>query len=198
MYMTMKGRLISILLLLLIGAGCAGASAPAPTSSPTADPYFTAQGAGEPRSAGYWLLWNSCAPDNRAETAAANGGREEGWIIMDDLLSDPGILLGELPVVDCPRGMQLLKTQDLEGGDRGDNAAYALARQLLAAQLNLAAGTEYCPAAEGAVQSAQLLLIAVGFDGLGVYANGLSSELAAAIPPITDLLRDFNSGGLCR
>ena len=30
-----------------------------------------ARGAGEPRTAGYWALWNTCAPDNRAGVAAA-------------------------------------------------------------------------------------------------------------------------------
>ncbi|MDF1597979.1 MAG: hypothetical protein P1T08_18035 [Acidimicrobiia bacterium] len=44
---------------------------------------------GEPRSAAYWALWNTCAPDNRSELAAANGGREAGWVLVDDLLADP-------------------------------------------------------------------------------------------------------------
>jgi hypothetical protein len=73
-----------------------------PSPIPTIDPFFASQGGGEPRTAGYWLARNSCAEDNRADVAAANGGREAGWIILDDLLQDPGILLGGLSVETCP------------------------------------------------------------------------------------------------
>ena len=57
-----------------------------------------------PRTAGYWLVWNACAEDNQADVARANGGREAGWLILDDLLAHPGILLGELAVETCERG----------------------------------------------------------------------------------------------
>lgn len=40
------------------------------------------------------MVWNSCAEGNKADVAAANGGRAAGWIILDDLLADPGIQLG--------------------------------------------------------------------------------------------------------
>jgi hypothetical protein len=77
---------------------------PLPTQAPTNAPFVASDGGGEPRSAGHWLLWNSCAPGNRAATAAANGGRAAGWIILDDLLVDPGVLVGGYAVETCEQG----------------------------------------------------------------------------------------------
>jgi hypothetical protein len=73
--------------LLLSGCSRAGLVAVTPTtvSTPegpsahsTPDPYFQSDGGGEPRSAGYWLLWNGCVEGNKADVAAANGGRSAG------------------------------------------------------------------------------------------------------------------------
>jgi hypothetical protein len=49
---------------------------------------------GDPRTVGYEAVWNACAPDSRAEFVAANGGREAGWIIRDDLLTNPASTRG--------------------------------------------------------------------------------------------------------
>jgi hypothetical protein len=190
------------LFLLVIVSTVACAAEPTPTPlppSPTADPYFAAQGTGEPRGAGYWQLWNSCAPDNRSETAAANGGRQAGWFIMDDLLQEPGILLGELVVATCADGLHFLQGQPLSGSVDPDDVAYPLAAQLLAAQLNLATGAEHCPAVDDAVRSAQLLLVEAGFDGagkaLGPGAEPQDRELAEFL---TEQLANYNIGRLCQ
>jgi hypothetical protein len=197
--MITKYRLLILLLLIhLAGSGCAAPALPAPTPTPTIDPYYQARGAGDPRPAGYWLLWNSCAPKNRADIAAANGGRSAGWILMDDLLADPGILMGELPLATCQQGLRLLQAQDLQGTDRAADGLYQVAGELLAAQLNMAAGAEHCPAADEAVQAGQLMLVASGFNGRGTYTAAISDEIAAAIPQVTKLLRDYNRGALCR
>lgn len=112
---------------------------------------------------------------------------------MDDLLADPGILLGETAIETCPQGLSLLDRQS------GQQAVDVLAAQLFAAQLNLAAGAESCPAVETAVQSSQLLLISLGFDA--------SSSLQAASPEPLDRdlafflaqqLEQYNLGTLCR
>jgi hypothetical protein len=159
---------------------------------------FASDGGGEPRSAGYWQLWNGCAEENKAEVAAANGGREAGWIIMDDLLADPGILVGPVAVETCDQGLTLLRAQDAAGGEMSGDAAYALAAQLMAAQLNLGAGAEYCPAVGEAVQAGQLLLLSLDFDGSGSYldpeAGGDDRELALFL---TDQLRAYSAGSLC-
>ena len=195
----MKPWSLLILLALIASAGCSQAPAPTSTPPPTVDPFFAANGAGEPRSASYWQLWNSCAPDNRAQTAAANGGREAGWILMDDLLQSPGVMLGEVAVTSCDEGLRFLQARTLSGAAAADSAAYPLAAQLLAAQLNLAAGAETCPAVEDAVRSAQLLLLGADFSGSG---EALGSEATAEERDMAEFLTEqliaYNAGNLCR
>jgi hypothetical protein len=195
-------QLIPWLLLLLFALAAACAAEPEPRLEPpipAANDLFASRGGGDPRTAGYWLLWNSCAPDNRAETAAANGGRAAGWIILDDLLQDPGILLGEVSVASCQEGLNLLSGRDLSGRSRKGEAAYELAAQLLVAQLNLAAGASSCPAIDQAVQGGQLLLLSAGWDGSGRYLEQepASRELETALV-LTGQLDQYNSGLLCR
>lgn len=182
----------------LLFIGCS--TVPNPTSStPAADTYFETQGGGEPRATGYWLVWNSCAPNNRADEAAANGGRAAGWIIMDDLLQDPGVLLGELELIRCEDGLRLLESRPVQGSASPDDAAYPLAAQLLAAQLNLAVAAEYCPAVDDAVRSAQLLLLGAGFNGSGqVLELEASTEERELARFLTVQLTEYNSGALCR
>lgn len=203
--LTMDSFFIFSLLFLIITliAGCSQSTTDIEllTPSPTFDDdqFFFSQGGGEPRLAGYWLLWNSCTADNRAETAAANGGRAAGWIILDDILKDPGILLGELQVVTCEQGINLLQGLDLDGNARGGDAAYQLAAQLLVAQVNLAVGAEYCPASDQAVAAGQLLLIGLGFNGRGGYLGlPVDSQDIETAEILIDQLAQYNAGELCK
>jgi hypothetical protein len=153
---------------------------------------------GDPRSTAYWTVWNTCAPENRATQAAANGGRKEGWTLMDDLLKDPGILMGKMQVETCQQGLNLLQSRNLQGIEMNNDAAYALAAQLLAAQLNLAAGSEYCPASDQAVSQAQLLLLELNFDGTGGYLGPpKAGKNIEAANKLTEQLASYNSGVLC-
>ena len=200
-----------LLLLIAILAACSPSSpvTPSPTASlpttllptatPDVDPFFQSHGSGEPRSTGYWLLWNSCAPGNKAETAAANGGREAGWVILDDLLAAPGVLLGELTIDSCELAINLLQAQDSTGLDHSADVAYSLAAQLLAAQLNLAAGAEYCPAVDQAVRAGQLLLIKQGFNATGGYFSVVeNSQDRQAADFLVEQLIEYKTGNLCR
>jgi hypothetical protein len=152
---------------------------------------------GEPRPAAYWALWNTCAPQNRATQAAANGGRQAGWILLDDLIVDPGIQLGDYPLTSCEEGLALLQRLVTPGENTGD-PAYELAGALLAAELNLNVGAETCPIAEETVLGSHLILSQIGFDGTGEYAASASSEVAQAIPRLMELLKGYNRGELCR
>lgn len=197
-------------LISLVASACASqlrdvptAARPAPTLAvlaltPAVDPYHQSTGGGQPRSTGYWLLWNTCAEGNQAETARANGGRDAGWTLMDDLLADPGMLVGGLEVTTCPQGVGLLRAQEVSGTDHGNDPAYTLAAQLLAAQLNLASGAGSCPAAEEAVRGGQLLLISLDFNSTGTYlglpAGGQQRETASIL---ADQLSQYNTGALC-
>lgn len=167
---------------------------PIPTPAPTVNPYYKSGAGGEPRTTGYWLLWNSCAPDNRADVAAANGGRAAGWIILDDLLVNPGIVVGNLLVTDCVQAVNLLNYKDIFGEEKTDDLTYSVAAQLLAAQLNLAAGAVSCPAAEDALNGGQLYLVGLGFTGAGDYTPEDTNPVSTFI----ENLQQYNLGNLCQ
>jgi hypothetical protein len=211
---------LAILAAILVTA-CASSTGPTPTTTPEALPTPSAQPPrptpaapndafsdlpdaarvatrqGDPRTAGYWLLWNSCAEENRAGVAAANGGRAAGWILVDDLLADPGIQLGNYPVTTCEEGLALLQGRTA-AGEETDDPIYGLAAELLTAELNLDVGAETCPIAEEAVLGGHLVLGNVGFDGTGAYTAATSDEIADAIPRLVELLQAYNRGELCR
>ena len=192
--------------LLLLQAGCgrpaaptAVATLPAALPTPLQEALYQSSGGGEPRTGGYWIMWSTCGENSQAEMAKANGGRQAGWVILDDLLADPGMLVGAVAVESCPQGVALLQGRAAGGGDRSNDPAYSLASQLLAAQLNLAASAESCPAAEQAVQAAQLLLVSLEFDGTGSYlgppTGGREVETAKIL---LEQLGEYNTGMLCR
>ena len=174
-----------------------------PTVTPPADAFSDlrdearlATRVGDPRPPTYWALWNTCAEENRAETAEANGGRAAGWFLMDDLLENPGIQVGELPVASCEVGLAIL--EDIPGsGDETRTAILNLASALLAAELNLNVGAETCPIAEEALVGSHLVLSEVGFEGSDLKTE-ISSEVASAVPRLLELLEGYNSGQLCR
>lgn len=163
------------------------------------DGYFESSGSGEPRSSAYWLQWNTCMEGNQSAIAAANGGREAGWILLDDLLEEPGLLVGPLQVETCGKAVNLLQLKDLSDQERSNDPAYILAGQLAVAQLNLAAGSEYCQASDEAVSGAQMLLLSLEFNGMGSYLGPPreSPDLATAHTFI-DQLASYNLGTLCR
>lgn len=152
-------------------------------------------GGGDPRPAAYWSLWNSCAPENRAAEAAANGGRAAGWILVDDLLADPGLQLGDHRLSTCDEALALLLGQTATGQETGD-PTYGLAAQLLAAELNLSTGAETCPIAEEVVFGAHLVLANTRFDG--ARTSLLNAEATGAVPQLTSLLTSYNLGTLCQ
>ena len=151
-------------------------------------------GGGGPRPPAYWALWNTCAPDNRAAEAKENGGRTAGWVLVDDVLADPGIQLGDHLLASCPESLALLRGLDAEGEDTED-PAYALAAQLLAAELNLNVGAETCPIAEEAIFGAHLVLSTANFDGISV--SPLDAEASGGLPRLVELLTAYNIGILC-
>ncbi|HSF86734.1 MAG TPA: hypothetical protein VLG28_13910, partial [Acidimicrobiia bacterium] len=140
-------------------------------------------------------LWNTCAPDNRSAEAEANGGADAGWYLVDDILADPGIGLGDHMLTTCDESVALLEGRTATG-DEANDPAFALAAQLLAAEVNLNIGAETCPAAEEAVVGAQIVLAAAQFDGAS--ASPLDAEAGGALPQLIDLLTAYNSGELCR
>jgi hypothetical protein len=153
---------------------------------------------GDPRPPAYWAVWNSCAPDNRAAEAAANGGSVAGWFLVDDFLDDPGIALGDYSIESCPAALALLQKPAFSSDRENDLLLHTLAGQLLAAELNLNAGAESCPIVKEAAVGAHIVLAEASFDGQAPLAAELSDELAAAVPQLIELLDAYNRGDLCR
>jgi hypothetical protein len=154
-------------------------------------------GGGDPRTARTWVIWSTCGEGSQAETAQANGGREAGWFLLDDLLEDPGIKIGEYAIESCQDGVALLEGHRDDGSDTAE-PVYELARQLLTAELNLGAGTEWCPIAEEVVLGGHLVLSAIGFSGTEGAGATPTDEIVAAMPELTALLMAYNTGELCQ
>ena len=162
---------------------------------------------GEPRTIGFWSNWNTCTGGNQDQTAAENGGPEAGWYILDDLLKSPGYVIGilELGEDDCKVAVYILNKSDIEAGKKkASDAAYNLAAQLLAAELNLSAGAKTCQAVVDAVNEAQTLLAGIEFDGTGNYLDPKSvkkskllQERAQRANELAFILDTYNNGNLC-
>lgn len=151
----------------------------------------TVLGSGEPRSGGYWITWSSCGEDSRAATAAANGGREAGWIIVDDLISDPGVVLGGHTVTNCDEAVAILDASRTD-------ALSSLARQLLTAMLNRLAGSESCGGADETIAVAGDILASQEYRGPEGDLMELDSEATESLERLGELLAFYNSGELCR
>jgi len=149
---------------------------------------------GEPRTPGYWKNWNTCTGGNQATTAAKNGGPTEGWFLLDDLLPQP---IGTLLIDTCQEGVLILSNKDICSGKlMASDAAYKLARNLLAAKLNLSAGAETCQAVQDAVAAGDALLAKINFNGCGSYLRkGSDYQLAISLASTLDR---YNNGNLCQ
>jgi hypothetical protein len=149
---------------------------------------------GDQRTIGYWKNWNRCTSGNQAAVADRNGGASEGFFLLEDVLP---LSLGSYEVTTCEQAVMLLNKRDLSGKNRANDAAYALAAQLLAAKANLAAGAGECGITSTILQ-ADALLISIDFDGTGSFLppKPLKPERATALM-LADILDDYNNGLLC-
>jgi hypothetical protein len=161
---------------------------------------------GGQRTIGYWKNWSTCTNGNQAATAANNGGAAEGFYLVDDLLPQT---IGDLTIDNCEDAVSILDKRDINNGKkRAGDAAFALAAQLLAAQLNVDAGAGTCAAATQAIADAQQLLDDINFNGTGNYFKGSNSngkgnantgdaEQAALAHQLAAILDAYNNGLLC-
>ena len=177
---------------------------------------------GGARTPGYWKNWNTCSGGMQVETAAKLGGVQEGIFLLDDLLPQS---LGDFLIIEnCENGVLILDTRDLEETNkkdgplkRGNDAAYTLARALLAARLNQDAGAcvpsgfdflgEYGldGTFEELLTTADELLSAIEFTGTGSYLS--PKELKGKNNPLADtaqyalflyeIIDDYNNGEVC-
>jgi hypothetical protein len=169
---------------------------------------------GAPRTPGYWKNWNTCSGGKQAETAAKLGGTEEGVYLLDDLLPQT---IGSFEIATCEDGVLILDSRSVDKEKNMSNdAAYTLAKALLAARLNQDAGAciplfsepyvydslefEYF---EEILTASDALLAGLGkdgFDGTGSYLgpkNKQDKDLAAFALWLYEIIDDYNNGYLC-
>lgn len=142
---------------------------------------------GDPRTIGYWSNWSSCSKGNQDP-------------ILDQTLASfagGGVFIGDLFVSTCPVAQSLLKKSDVvSGANRASDAAYGLAAQLLAAELNVQNGAGACSAATDAIADAQELLGDIDFTGTGEFLKANSSDRSDALA-LASTLDSYNNGNLC-
>jgi hypothetical protein len=159
---------------------------------------------GEPRTPGYWKNWNACTRGNQVATAEKNGGADEGFYLVEDLLP---ITIGEMDISTCEVAVDVLDRRDVasagevkDGKKMASDPAYKLAGNLLAAKLNLAADAETCLAIVEAVDLADEILAEIGFNGSGEYYKGKSSAWTYTkqeVNALAGIIDYYNNGYLC-
>ena len=158
-------------------------------------------GEGGQRTPGYWKNWSSCTGGNQYEHATTGDPDGEFWALDELLIEEYGITIGSLMLdggeEDCEDAVNILSNRDIETGkNKAKDAAYRLARQLLAAQLNYAAGAGQCQEATDAIADAEALLVSIGFDGTGNYLRPRDDEYEDAVD-LAYTLDQYNNGLLC-
>ena len=137
---------------------------------------------GAPRTPGYWKNWNRCTGGSQQFTADANGGWQEGFwlledvlnpavgggIVWDDILSDAF----EYRITSCAVAVDILDkrlvadpTKVADGKKAASDPLHNLAAHLLAAQLNFGAGACTTEEVLDAALAAEELLDRNNFDG---------------------------------
>jgi uncharacterized cupredoxin-like copper-binding protein len=147
---------------------------------------------GDARTIGFWKNWTSC-----------DGNGNQDPVLDDTLASFPGggILVGDIFVDTCAEAVAILNKSSLDGTKRASDAAYELAAQLLAAELNYQAGAIQCQDATDAIADGQALLDLINFNATGSYLGpkvkgptAIQRQEALALAATLD---DYNNNLLC-
>ena len=172
---------------------------------------------GAPRTPGYWKNWNMCTNGGQADNAIRNGGWQEGYWLLEDVL-DPAIgggitwddILSDnlvVPILSCEFAVSILDQRSFDTGKKiASDAARTLAMHLLATQLNQGAGA--CRPAgmlggsgmtlDELILAAETLLDELDFDGggNGAYLRPKDADYALALT-LAGYLDQYNNGMYC-
>ena len=163
-------------------------------SIPDADSGYRAQGrlldaatggAECPLTPGFWKTHASCS--------ASTGNQD--FVLDQVLLATGGILIGDLFVDTCLEAVRVLDYLRVNTGvSMSSNPFYKLARNLLAARLNLAGGSLPCAGVANAVNQGQALLDAVNYTGTNAsFPTATAAQKATALSLATTL-DNYNNG----
>jgi hypothetical protein len=145
---------------------------------------------GAGRTIGYWKNWNDCT----------NGGQSDSLTAAIDATPSDSITIGKLVISlsdpkYCQKARNILDKRTLAGKKAASDPGFNLAAQLLAAQLNVAAGAGTCPAANMAIQDAQSLLYSSGWDGTTL--KKIPKNKVALANSLATKLDMYNNNELC-
>jgi len=179
---------------------------------------------GGARTPGYWKNWNFCTNGNQAQTAtnnaidlnndgliSANERVSSGFALLDDLLPITWTNLAgtyNYSITTCELGVKILNNQDINGVNHANDAAYNLARNLLAYDLNQGAGALQCDIMKDVRKAAIELLarikrtdgLGTGFNSTGIYLLGNNKKVKTDFNEATRLasiLDAYNNGATC-
>ncbi len=162
---------------------------------------------GEPRTPGYWANWSSCSNGNQWENATA-GDPDDEITALDELLQVNEYFLGDLtlgtlggdpllPSDDCVSAKRILLHRDIDSNRvRANDAAYKLARSLLAYELNQDNDACKSALAAEAAEAGHALLDVVDFTGSGSYLRSKDPLYKDAVE-LHGILDDYNNGLFC-
>jgi hypothetical protein len=148
---------------------------------------------------GFWKNWSSCAASSGKQKpvldqtllAAAQAGHP---ITIGTLVLDPTQLGASTA---CQYAVNLLNKTTINGkSKKSSDPLFNMAAQLLAADLNVAAGAGSCAASTSAITQAQQLLVKYSFDGNG-YSPKLTSADATLANNLANTLDKYNNNTLC-
>jgi hypothetical protein len=170
---------------------------------------------GAPRTPGYWKNWNTCTGGGQQYTADANGGWEEGFWLLEDVL-DPAIgggvtwddILDDdeflFPIESCEVAVDILDKREIgdptvirDGKKRASDPLHNLATHLLAAQLNFGAGACTTQEVLDAALDAEELLDKYNFDGAGHDPLKKKDPDAQLANDLAEYLDQYNNGAFC-
>ena len=152
---------------------------------------------GSPRTPGYWKNWNRCTGGGQATNADRNGGRAEGFTLLEDILNSPGITWDDIlsdslfvAITSCEEAVEILDQRVVavngkvaDGKKLASDGARTLALHLLAAQLNEGNGACINQDVKDVMLWAEKLLDKYNFDGTKstAYLTSKSADYAYAL-----------------
>lgn len=144
---------------------------------------------GDQRTIGYWKHWNSYTLGLPANTCTSS---RTGNTLMDCLLPQP---LGNYVVDTAAKGVAVLSSPSSKYAEN------QLAAQLLAAELNRAAGASICTSVTNAITQANAMLAEIGYAGPGSTIVGSnwhdSTYTRSDFVNTASLLNNYNNGLVC-
>ena len=173
-----------------------GTSYPVPAGGTLVFKVVNTYADGAPRTPGYWKNWNRCSNGRQAANADRQGGRDEGFTLLEDILNAPGITWDDIlsdslvvPITTCEQAVEILDQRVVTSNGRvGDgkklasDGARTLAMHLLAAQLNAGNGACTNQDVKDVMLAGETLLDKIDFDGkkTTAYLTTKSADYAKA------------------